>query len=77
VAEVWFPLEKRSLVIGFGFYSELIGFGLGGCIATYLAPPGAVISVDSILLTQAIIATLAFICSTFLVKNKPKVRIEK
>jgi hypothetical protein len=53
----------------------LIGFGLGGAISTFLAPPGAVISVDSVLLSLAITATLAFICSTFLIKNKPKIRI--
>lgn len=36
LAEVWFPLEKRSFVIGMGFYSNLLGFGIGGTLSSLL-----------------------------------------
>lgn len=75
LAEVWFPLEKRSFVIGIAFYSNLLGFGLGGTLSSLLYEY-PIITPDNIILFISGIATLAFVVVVLIVKNRPKVRIE-
>lgn len=72
LAQLWFVMEKRSFVIGIGFYSNLLGFGLGGTLSSWLGT----ITVQSIITALAIIATISFLACTLLVKNHPKIRIE-
>lgn len=49
LAELWFELEKRSLVIGIGFYSNLLGLGLGGTLSSLLSFPNNFITVNTII----------------------------
>lgn len=76
LGELWFGLEKRIFAIGIGFYSNLIGFGAGGLLTTlYVGEDPKKIETQSLIL--AILSTVAFLLSLILVKNKPKVPIEK
>jgi sugar phosphate permease len=77
LADLWFPLEERFLIIGLGFYINLLGYGMAGIFSTFLSFPNTYVTVDSIALTFAIVATFSFILSLFAIKNEPKTRMEK
>jgi hypothetical protein len=73
IADLWFPLERRFLVYVIGFYFSLLGYWLAGIFSTLLSLPNTSVTVDSIALSFAIVATITFVLSIFLIKNEPKV----
>ena len=74
LAEVWFPLEKRSLVIGIAFYSNLLEFGLGGTLSSLIGYYN-IVTVSNILLSIAAASTISFLIAVVIVRNKPKIKI--
>jgi sugar phosphate permease len=75
LADLWFPLEERFLIIGLGFYVNLLGYGLAGVFSTFLSFPNTNVTVDSITLSFAIVASFSFILSLFVIKNEPETRM--
>lgn len=75
MAETWFELEERSLAIGLGFYSNIFGFGTGGILASVIGR--SVTGVRVVILILSACAAVALIVSLLLVRNQPKIRIEK
>jgi MFS family permease len=75
LAERWFPLEERSLAISLSFYSNLVGFAFGAIFTTlYITSARHILEQLFII---SIISTFCFMVSVILVKNKPKVLMEK
>jgi MFS family permease len=75
LAERWFPLEQRSIAISLSFYSNLLGFASGAIYTTLF-----VTSVDRVMrqmFVVAVVSTFCFVVAVVLVKNKPKVLMEK
>lgn len=69
LAELWFPLEKRSLAIGLGFYSNLLGVSFAAILSGLLSVAGTGVTVKIIIKILTIISTIIFISTLFLVKN--------
>jgi hypothetical protein len=60
-----------------GLYINLLGYGLAGTVSTFLSYPKNNVTVDSIVLSFAIVGTISFLLSIFTLKNEPKRRMEK
>lgn len=75
LAETWFELEQRSLAIGIGFYSNIFGFGIGGILISLIGRSKEGVAIVIIIISS--LAALSLIISLLIVRNKPKVRIEK
>lgn len=75
LAERWFPLHQRSVAISLSFYSNLLGFSFGAIFTTLYITNEERIMKEMLII--ALISTFCFILAIIMVKNKPKVLMEK
>jgi hypothetical protein len=74
ISELCFPLDKRFITIGIGFYCQLLGMGLGCVLSSFLLIPDSTVSFFGVLKIQIAVGSFCFFVACLLVKYQPEKR---